>query len=160
MLPVELLLRLPSHRRTIWDMPGQDIDIVKTAAAPPSAVWALLDDSASWPSWTPIESHTAVAPPGADGLGEERKFKTGRVTVHELIVERVAQRRLTYTLLGGLAVRDYRAQIDLEPAGEGARIRWHTTFAPKLPGMGWVYRRALEKATRQFVDGLAAEAAR
>lgn len=140
-------------------MPSQDIDICKTTPAAPSAVWSLLDDSASWPSWTPIESHLPVKPQNADGLGEERKFKTGRVTVHERIVERELDRRLTYTLLDGLAVRNYRAEIDLEPTSEGTRIRWHTTFTPKVPGMGWAYRRALEKATRQFVDGLAAKAA-
>lgn len=139
-------------------MTGQEIDITKTTTASPSALWALLDDSATWPSWTPIETHVNVRGPGADGLGEERKFTTGRREVHERIVERTPQRRLTYTLLGGLALRDYRAQIDLEPTAEGTRIRWHTTFAPKVPGMGWIYRRALEKATRQFVDGLAAKA--
>lgn len=138
---------------------SQDIDITTTTPASPAAVWALLDDSATWPSWTPIELHEPVRPAGSDGLGEERRFRTGRTAVHERIVERIPQRRLTYTLLGGLAVRDYRAQIDLEPAELGTRIRWHTTFAPKVPGMGRIYRRALERATRQFVDGLAAKAA-
>ena len=39
------------------------------------------------------------------------------------------------------------------------KIRWHTTFSAKVPGMGWVYRRALLKATQDFVDGLANNAA-
>ena len=94
--------------------------------------------------------------PGADGLGEERRFRNGRVTVHEQIVERRPQQRLEYTLLSGLAVRDYRAQVDLWPDGQATQIRWHTTFTPRVPGTGWLYRRALEKATRQFVDGLVA----
>lgn len=133
---------------------SQEIDITATAAASPTAVWALLDDSATWPAWTPIDHHEPVRPAGDDGLGEERRFKNGGRIVHERIVERVPERRLAYTLLDGLAVRDYRAEIDLEPDGEGTRIRWHTTFSTKVPGMGPVYRRALEQATRQFVDGL------
>ena len=140
-------------------MAAQDIDITTTAAAPPSAVWALLDDSATWPSWTAIDEHVPVAGAGPDGLGEERKFKTGRYTVHERIVERTPERRLTYTLLSGLPLRDYRAEIDVEPDGEGTRIRWHTTFHPKIPGTGWAYRRGLEKITREFVEGLAEKAA-
>lgn len=138
-------------------MAHQEIDIRTTTSAAPAAVWALLDDSASWPSWTPIERFELVRPGGADGLGEVRRFTTGRVTVREEIVERRAERRLSYRLLGGLAVRDYRAEIDLRPrpAGGGTEIRWHTTFRPRVPGSGGLYRRALEKATRQFVDGLA-----
>jgi len=81
--------------------------------------------------------------------------------VREEIVERIPERRLSYTLLGGLAVRDYRADIDLEavPTG-GTRIHWHTTFKPKVPGSGWLYRRALDKATTQFTEGLAHHATR
>jgi uncharacterized protein YndB with AHSA1/START domain len=133
---------------------GQDIDIRRTLSAPPEAVWALLDDSASWPSWTPIDEHHPVGPAGPDGTGEERRFRNGRVTVHERIVEREPGRRLVYTLLGGLALRDYRAEITLAPRGPGTDLRWHTTFRPKVPGTGGLYRRAIAKSTRDFVDGL------
>jgi hypothetical protein len=98
-------------------------------------------------------------PGGADGLGEIRAFTTGRYTVREEIVEREANRRLSYALLTGLPLKDYRADIDLTPSGAGTEIRWHTTFRPKLPGTGWMFRRGLDKITREFVDGLAKAAA-
>lgn len=141
-------------------MGHQEIDIRTTTSADPAAVWSLLSDSASWPSWTPIEHFELVAAGDPDGLGEVRSFTTGRVTVREEIVERKQEKRLSYELLGGLAVRDYRAEIDLAPSpeGRGTEIRWHTTFRPKVPGSGWLYHRALKKATRQFVDGLARHA--
>ena len=133
----------------------QEIDVRETSAAAPEELWARLDKSATWPTWTPIETFTLERPAGENGLGEIRLFKTGRVTVREEIVERRPPQRLTYILLGGLALRDYRAEIDLSPAGEGTAIRWHTTFRPKVPGAGWIYRRALERTTRDFVAGLA-----
>lgn len=137
----------------------QEIDVTDTTSAAPSAVWALLADSASWPTWTPIERAVVDRPAGPDGTGELRSFTTGRVTVHEEVTERVPDSRLVYVLRSGLAVRDYRAEITLRPAaGGGTAIRWHTTFEAKVPGMGWVYRRALDKATRQFVAGLVADA--
>lgn len=139
-------------------MRTQEIDVRRTAAAAPAAVWKLLDDSTSWPDWTPIESYEIERPRG-DGVNEIRRFVTGRVKVREEIVERVPEKRLVYTLLSGLAVRDYNAEIDLTPVDGGTEIRWHTTFAAKLPGIGGIYRRALDKATRQFVDGLCARAA-
>ena len=133
----------------------QDIDIRRTTTATPDRVWRLLDDSRSWPSWTPIERAQILEPAGRDGLGEVRSFTTGRVTVRETIVERREPSRLSYALLSGLAVRDYRAEIDVTPKDGQTEIRWHTTFKAKVPGAGWLYRRALHKATQDFVDGLA-----
>ncbi len=141
-------------------MAPQDIDVRATTRAEPAAVWRLLGDSSTWPAWTPIERFELERPGGADGLGEIRAFTTGRVTVREEIVEKEPERRLTYALLSGLALRDYRAVIDVTPGPEGAAIRWHTTFRPKVPGAGWIYRRALDRITRQFVDGLVAAAER
>jgi uncharacterized protein YndB with AHSA1/START domain len=135
-------------------MTMQEIDVRATTPADPAAVWRLLGDSSTWPSWTPIEAYAPERAGGERGVGEIRSFTTGRVTVREEIVERDPGRRLTYTLLSGLALRDYRAEIDLTPVPGGTAIRWHTTFTPKVPGAGWIYRRALDRITREFVDGL------
>jgi uncharacterized protein YndB with AHSA1/START domain len=127
----------------------QTIDRRGVSAAGPAAVWRLLADSSTWPGWTPIDAHR-----------ELREFKTGRHTVTEEIVTCDPERRLSYELRSGLAVRDYHADIDLEPTADGGTaIRWHTTFRAKTPGTGWIYRRALDRATQQFVAGLAAAAA-
>jgi uncharacterized protein YndB with AHSA1/START domain len=131
----------------------QKIDIRKTSPATPAAVWQLLGDSATWPTWTPIDRHEGVRSGGSDGTGEVRIFHTGRHTVREEIVERTPERRLSYTLLAGLALRDYRADIDLTPTPTGGtEVRWHTTFVAKVPGTGWIYRSALGKITKQLVD--------
>jgi uncharacterized protein YndB with AHSA1/START domain len=133
----------------------QEIDIRRDLNREPAAAWELLSDSSTWPSWTPIDSFELAEPGGPDGVGEVRIFHTGRIAVRERIVERVPERRLSYVLLAGLAVRDYRAEIDLTPRGAGSEIRWHTTFRAKFPGSGRLYRRELAKATEQFVAGLA-----
>jgi uncharacterized protein YndB with AHSA1/START domain len=141
-------------------MGRQEIDIRSTTPAGPAAVWSLLGDSTTWPRWTPIDAAAIERPPGPDGTGEIRVFTTGRIRIREEVVVAEPDRRLAYTLLSGLALRDYRAEIDLEPGPEGTAIRWHTTFRPKVPGSGWLYRRSLAKVTRQFVDGLARHAVR
>ena len=131
-----------------------DIDIRRVAAATPTQVWRLLGDSTTWPDWTPIGSVEILERGDTAGVGEVRRFQTGRVTVREQVVERQEAQRLSYTLLGGLAVRDYRADIELKAVDGGTEIRWHTTFKAKVPGSGWLYHRALTKATKDFVDGL------
>jgi len=129
-----------------------------TSDASPATVYRFLSDSATWPDWTPIDSVEITVPEGP-GRPEERTFVNGRVTVHERVVERVTDSRLVYELLGGLPLRDYRAVIDLAPTGRrGTHIRWHTTFEPRLIGTGWLYRLALDRATRTFVEGLARHA--
>jgi uncharacterized protein YndB with AHSA1/START domain len=124
----------------------------------PASVYRFLSDSATWPDWTPIE-RCEITIPESSGQPEERTFSTGRITVRERVVEKVPARRLVYTLLDGLPLKDYRAVIELSPTARGGtHITWHTTFEPKVLGTGWLYRRALDKATARFVEGLAQHA--
>lgn len=130
--------------------------------APPAAVYAALRDGSTWLHWTDLESF-ALERTGGDepeGIGAIRVWRRGRYTFREEIVELVPGRRFSYTLLSGLAIRGYRADVDIEPdAAGGGTIRWHSSFLPKIPGTGWLYRRALEQTTRSFTEGLAAYAA-
>ncbi|MGI8632864.1 MAG: SRPBCC family protein [Solirubrobacterales bacterium] len=135
-------------------MAQQEIDERATTTAEPAAVWELLADSSTWPSWTSIDSHEQERPPGPDGTGEIRRFKNGPLTIREEIVEVVEQRRFSYSLLSGLPVKSYGAEIDLSATDEGTEIRWHTTFEPKVPGTGLPIKLVLTKATKDFVSGL------
>lgn len=142
-------------------MSVQDIDIRRTVKSDPAGVWELLAASSSWPNWTPISSYEQVRAANPDGTGEIRLFRNGRHTVREEIVERRPQQRLSYILLDGLPLRDYRADIDLSARPDGwTDLRWHTTFTAKTFGSGWLYRLALHRATSGFVDGLAQAAER
>ena len=151
------MVHVPLGTQNLKEEPWRSRRSTCAARRPPTRtrVWRLLGDSSTWPDWTPIDEYEPERPGGTDGTGEIRRFRTGRHRIREEIVERADGRRLTYALLSGLALRDYRAEIDLTPAATGTEIRWHTTFRPKVPGSGWLYRRALEGITRTFVDGLA-----
>ncbi|MHA6616859.1 SRPBCC family protein [Pseudonocardia sp. DLS-67] len=134
-----------------------------TTEAGPDAVWSLLSDRSTWPNWSPLGSHSGVRPGRdgtPDGLGGIAQFNTGRHCVQEEIVEREPARRLSYALLSGLPLRDYRAVVDLTPAGTGTRIRWSATFFPGRPGTGWLYGLVLTRTFRGMVTGLAAAAPR
>lgn len=140
---------------------AQRIDARAHTTASPAAVHALLRDGATWPEWGTVETF-ALERAGADGgetVGAIRNFRTGRYFMREQIVEIVPDRRFSYALLSGLALRGYRADIDLVPAGGGTDIHWHTTFRAKVPGTGWIYRRTLQRITEEFVRGLADRAA-
>lgn len=127
----------------------QRVDVTVRSAAGPSDVFALLRDGASWPSWTSLDSYEAE--------GEVRVFRRGRVRSRERVVEAdvVPDRRFAYELLSGLPLRDYRGFVDLEPDGTGTRVHWHSSFRPKVPGTGWLYRIALQRLITEFAGGLA-----
>ncbi|MEY2431379.1 MAG: hypothetical protein QOC92_1104 [Acidimicrobiaceae bacterium] len=137
------------------------IDEKAWSAADPDTIYNLLSEGATWPTWSRIGSFELEQPGegGGEGLNAIRVFRTGRTASRERLVELVPGRRLSYVLLSGLPLRDYRADVDLTPSEGGTTIRWHSTFAPKRPGTGWLYRWALGKFIRGCVRGLAQHAA-
>jgi hypothetical protein len=94
--------------------------------------------------------------PDPDGVGAIRRFRTGRTTSREEVLEFEPDRHLAYTLLSGLPLKDYRATVDLRPDGTGTAITWRSTFRPKFPGTGWIYRLALGKFLERLIASLAA----
>ncbi|MBP2473977.1 hypothetical protein JOF53_002849 [Crossiella equi] len=108
------------------------IDVRVRSAATPARVYALVSDGTSWLAWTPFLAFELAEP----------------------------ERRFGYALLSGLPQRDHRAGVDLTPVDGGTEIRWHSTFRPRAPGTGWLYRRALETFIRPCAQGLAEYAAR
>src|SRR5687768_15244051 len=143
-------------------MSRQRIEHTATTTAEPAAVYALLRDGATWTTWGPLDSF-ALERPGAgepEGLGAVRIFRSGRITGRDTIAELVQDRRFSYTHVSNLPIRDYRADVDLEPTEEGTRIRWVSAFEPKIPGTGRLMRRGLDGFVAKLADGLADHAGR
>lgn len=147
-----------------WYMYGMvhrlHIDIRVHTRAEATAVYALLRDGSSWPRWTSIDSFELerAGEREAEGVGAIRIFRKGEVTGRDEVAELVPDRRFSYRHVSGLPVRNYRADVDLEPVQNGTSIRWHVSFAPKVPGTGWLWRWAIERFVKQSARGLAAYA--
>ncbi|MFD0204458.1 MULTISPECIES: SRPBCC family protein [Saccharothrix] len=139
----------------------QRVDVKVRSDAPPERVYRLAADVSTWPEWSPVLRYEVEREGDANGVGEVRVFhnKGRKVPTREEVVELTPNRRVGYVLLSGLAIRDYRAFIDLAPDGGGTTIRWHSSFEPKVPGTGWFYRRVLRSVIARYAEGLAARAA-
>jgi len=131
-----------------------------TARAPAAAVFALLVDGSTWPEWSPLGSFELVEKGNGEpeGVGAVRIFRTGRIQSKERLTIVRPNEIFGYELLSGLAVRDYKAVVRLEPSGEGTSIRWRSTFRAKVPGTGWIYQRQLGQFIGLTVNGLVAAA--
>jgi uncharacterized protein YndB with AHSA1/START domain len=142
-------------------MGRQHVDVTAWSAAPPAAVYALLVDGATWPTWSGHDAAELVerGQGDGDGVGAVRVLHRGRTRSRERIVELVPERRLGYVLLAGLPLRDYRANVDLTPERGGTAIRWSSDFSAKVPGTGPLYRWALNRFMAAAASSLAARAA-
>jgi hypothetical protein len=111
---------------------------VGRSTAPPDQVFAVLADGAGWSRWAGpmiVKSwweREGTPPPG--GVGAIRALGMKRVGSREEIVAYDPPTHLAYTILSGLPVRDYRADVRLTPDGSGTRIEWSGAFTAKAPG--------------------------
>jgi hypothetical protein len=136
----------------------QRIDVHGHSDADPATIYALLRDGSTWPTWSPIDKFVLerAGEPEPESVGAIRNIHSGKYKMRERVAELVPDKRFSYELLSGLALKGYRADIDLTPVAGGTDIHWHTTFKAKVPGTGWIYQRALRKITANFVTHLVA----
>lgn len=138
-------------------MKRQEIEVTVTTPASRDELFALLADGSTWPRWAPIERFELERQGDGvpEGVGAIRVYHRGRTTGRDETVELVPGRRFAYRSLSGLPVRDYRGSVELETAPGGTRIRWRSSFEPKLPGSGAMLRRGIGKFIDQCARGLA-----
>jgi hypothetical protein len=138
----------------------QVIHVETTSTAPPGAVFDLLADHAGWASWSSFAESEVEAPaPGGEpgGVGAVRRLRApGRRTwTRERVVGFERPHRFAYSLLAGLPLDDYVAEVTLEPRGEGTAITWRSTFRARRRGTGWFYRSFLRRFIARTADKLA-----
>jgi len=130
------------------------------AQAAPEVVWELVANADSYSQWGPwsasgYENLGAQAP---DGAGVIRWMRYGRTTTVEKVLVSQRGRRLAYTVVKGIPVRNYRADVTLSPEGEGTHIRWTASWDRTLPGR--IVHRKLRSIYPDVVSRLIAAAER
>jgi hypothetical protein len=138
-----------------------DFKAQATTPADARAVYRLLADGATWPSWTPIGRFELEAEgiDGGESAGAIRVFISGPVRSREQLVELHENEQIRYTVLSGPPMRDHAARVDLTPTGDGGtRIVWYESFEPTWPGTGPLLRWFLARFVQRCADGLAAAA--
>lgn len=141
----------------------QVIHVETASAAPPEAVFDLLADHAGWASWSSFVASEVEAPAPGDepgGVGAVRRLRArGRRTwTRERVVGFERPHRFAYALLSGLPLDDYVSEVTLERRGGGTAITWRSTFRPRRPGTGWLYRSILRRFIARTAGELAAAA--
>ena len=141
-------------------MKTSSYEIIERSSASPQAIFDLIADAPGWPRWAgPLAANASwerEGDPAPGGVGAIRKVGRWPQYGREQIVEYDPPHHVAYTVLSGVPVRDYRADIDIVPEGAGTMIRWRATFTPKVPGPG----RLVAVVLRKIVGGFARRAAK
>jgi hypothetical protein len=131
--------------------------------ADPTAVFALLQDGSTWPDWAMFDrfEQERSGQPTPFGVGAIRVFITKVSRAREEVVEFVPDRRLSYILLSGFPLRNYRADVELQRTDtNGTVINWSASFYPKYFGTGWAWRLFISLVIASTARSLASAAER
>jgi len=132
-----------------------------TTLAEADTVWALVADANTYAQWGPWNDGGYDPPAKGPSLpGSVQWFRFGRRTTSvEKILEVDAPSRIVYTVMRGIPVKNYRAEVTLTPnVPRGTSIRWAATWENTL--MGRLVHRKLQTVYRQVLDALVAESGR
>jgi uncharacterized protein YndB with AHSA1/START domain len=140
------------------------VEAEQTSQAAPEIVWALVSDVMTYPRWGPWRDAGYQRPgdtsPRGQGavywLRSSRRYGLSYPVTVEKVLDVEQGRHLAYAVIGGIPVRNYRADISLEPAAGGTRIHWAASWDRTLAGR--LVHRSLRKLYPQIVARLAAEA--
>lgn len=135
--------------------------VTATSAASPQRVFDVLADASTWKEWAgPLVLQSwweREGSPAPGGVGAIRRLGMRGASSREEIVAYDPPTHLAYTWLTRV-VRDYRADVRLEPDGAGTRIVWSGSFTPTMLGPGPVMRRFFSTTVGGFARRLAARA--
>lgn len=126
------------------------------STAPAGTVWPLVAEARRWKEWTFLDRSELerTGAPDPDGVGALRRFTRMGVGSREEVVEWEPPRHLGYTIVTGMPVRNYRADVVLQPEETGTAISWSVAFDERFSGTGALLGMILHGIISRFASGL------
>ena len=149
----------PRPARTLVEMTNV-VEVHADSKASPDAVWQLLADVTTWPSWSSFDeaSYEREGDTDRHGLGAIRRLRIKKLRSREHVLAFDPPRHFAYDYEGSLPLKNYRGDVTLTPSADGSggtRITWHSEFDTKIPGIGWGMRRSMKKVLTDLSAQLA-----
>ncbi len=146
-------------------MPLSIYELTVSSSAPRETVFEVLADATRWREWAGPMIATSEwereGDPAPGGVGAIRRLGRPPAFAFEEILEYDPPHHLAYTIVRGVPVRGYHADIDLVPTADGGTaIRWAGAFEPKVPGTGALFAAVLGRIVHGYATSAAAEAER
>ena len=116
--------------------------------ASPSDVFTILKDGSTWPRWGMFTGFELERQGKTDplGVGAIRVFVSRHARAREEVVEFEDGRQLSYVLLSGMSLRNYRADVRLSPGRAGGTdISWRSRFEVASPVAAWFWKLVMHR---------------
>ena len=106
------------------------------AIARPADVWALVADASSYAEWGPWDGsgHKYVGDRPSGTVGTMRWLRYRNTTTVELVLDSQPNEWLVYSVIRGIPVRNYEAQVTITPIATGTHVRWAAEWDRTIAG--------------------------
>ena len=135
----------------------QSIDIQREIPASPERVWDLISDHRGWADWAGAREVVlrSEGDPAPNGVGAIRVMRGGGLAIEEEIVRFEPPHVMGYRIAAGLPVKNYEAEIRLEPGADGGtHLRWTSSFDSRIPLTGPLLRLVLTRTLSTMAAAL------
>jgi uncharacterized protein YndB with AHSA1/START domain len=136
----------------------QHVEVRRRIPGTPQDVFAAYTDHVSWSEWAGLGPVRLAreGEPAPNGVGCVRVVGPRIAEAHEEVLSFEPPKRMTYRIVKGFPlIRDHLGEVEFAPEGGGTLVVWRCRFASRVPGVGGLLRRALERAFARALDGLA-----
>jgi uncharacterized protein YndB with AHSA1/START domain len=140
---------------------ARHVDVFRHADAPVEVVWSLLADHGRYNEWCrfPLSVLEIEGDDDPNGVGAVRVLGMPPAVTRERVLEFDPPHHLAYNLESGMPVSGYRADVSLEPTGDGGTdIRWRSSFESAPPGLGGPIRAMFHRVLTDTAKRLATRA--
>ncbi len=138
-------------------MSQHQITLERHFRAPPAAVFAAMADHETfgqiWPGRTQRIREGEDAP---NGVGSVRRISVGPISLEETTITHEPDSLIEYTITRGSPLRNHHGRIALSPQGEGTQMHYVIRFECRIPLLGGLIARQLERDFHRGVEPWAA----
>ncbi len=132
-------------------------EVVEHSSAPIERVWDILVDTRSWNVWGRFRTAKLehLGELSDDGVGAIRVFGNAPILSREQVVVSDAPKHFAYTLLSGMPVNNYRADVFLASTSSGTTITWKSGFDSARPAFtggffAWFLKRFITDTAKRL----------
>lgn len=128
------------------------ITIERYIEAPLEKVWSVAADFSKAPGPTISVTVEKEGDRDRHGVGLERTVICDKLRVCERIETVEPMQSFSYRIISGSPVRSYLGKVEFKREGNATCLRWSCTFAPKIPGTGWIIASITRKVITRAME--------